>query len=173
MNSSRRWLRRRDLWHFEFLFPKISFFDLDSPFRDRSSSRISSSANVRPHYFVRAILRLAYIRLAFLRVDKYSSRIYSSVHLFVCADVRLANIRPRHFVVHAFLRFSFVRLYIYSSAQMFARDEHLQDEETRRRRNADEYLRDEEMRANICPDTAHAPIYKEQLISDSAISDDS
>ena len=39
-----------------------------SQFRDRSSShisslRISSSANVRPHYFVLAILCLAYIRL--------------------------------------------------------------------------------------------------------------
>ena len=62
-----------------------------------SSSRISSSAFLRPHLFVSAFIRRANIRLAFLRIRKNSLSKYSYPQNFVLANLRKAKIRPRKY----------------------------------------------------------------------------
>ena len=57
---------------------------------DLSRHGVDSMTNLRP-----AFLRRAFLHLAFLRIRKYSSRISSYPQIFVCAMIRIVNIRLR------------------------------------------------------------------------------
>ena len=73
-----------------------------------SSSRKSSSANLRTQIFVCAFLRGASLRLAFLRIRKYSSRISSYPQIFVYAFLHIAKIRQR--------KYSSTQIFVYKSS---------------------------------------------------------